>query len=167
MPTTFHLRVWTRFLAPVKEVWAIKTDMKALSEEFEPWCTFRAAGEVPADPFVGPGQFQARFGVLGLPILPWPIDLKEVVPQERFVDHSQNALYSRFEHQHLFEETPDGCRYIDAVTFVPTLPAQKLSAILTQRVFRHRHQVAARRLPTDPQVTGISVLRVLVEAEAS
>jgi hypothetical protein len=44
-------------------------------------------------------------------------------------------------------------------------PLQKLSAIATQRVFQHRHAVAAKRLPTDPQATGVAVLRVLVEGE--
>lgn len=163
MPTTFHLRVWTRFLAPVEEVWKIKTDLRHISAEFGPWLSFQTVG----DAIVSPGHWDARFGLRGLALLPWPIELTEVLPGERFVDTSQNALYRRFEHQHLFEPTPDGCRYIDAVTFESALPAQKLSAILTQRVFLHRHRVAARLLPTDPQATAVSVLRVLVEAESS
>ena len=165
MPTTFHLRVWTRFLAPVEEVWRIKTDPRLIAAEFSPWFSFAAVGGPPAEPLAHPGHFDARFGPRGLPLFNWPIDLQTVDRPRRFVDCSQNRLYTRFDHEHLFELTPEGCRYIDAVTFTPALPAQKLTAILTQRMFLHRHRNAARQLATDPQATAVAVLRVLVEAE--
>lgn len=169
MPTTFHLRVWTRFLAPVEAVWAQKTDPAAIQAEFAPWASFRLAdvdglkralaGEVPA-------SLKATFRPAGFPIgFDWPITIDQCVPGERFRDRSVNRLYSRFEHEHVIESTPDGCRWIDILTFVPTAPLQKLAAIATRRMFIHRHAVAARRLPSDPQATGIGMLRVLVEAE--
>ncbi|MFN9737158.1 MAG: hypothetical protein ACK59R_01230, partial [Pseudomonadota bacterium] len=40
MPTTFHLRVWTRFLAPVEDVWRLKTDPVRISEELSPYASF-------------------------------------------------------------------------------------------------------------------------------
>ena len=107
MPTTFHLRVWTRFLVPATE---------------------------------------AR---TGLPAEPGP----------------PGGVYARFEHARTLEDTPDGCRCIDAITFTPALPAQKLIAILTRRWWVFLHKSAARRLRADPQATGIGMLRVLVEAE--
>lgn len=170
MATTFQLRVWTRFLAPLEDVWALKTDPATIQAEFRPWMSFclpqgdafaRAlGGGVPADL-----ACSLRLGRV-LPIA-WPARVESVVKQQSFRDTSTNALYSRFEHDHLFEVTPDGCRYIDSVTFTSTSPAQKWFAIATQRAFQHRHTVAAKRLPTDPQATAVAVLRILVEEEAS
>lgn len=170
-PTAFHLRVWTRFYAPVERVWAMKTDPAALAEEFRPFARFAVddpedvaralRGEVPV-------EVQARILPGGVPPgIAWPLRIEAVEPGRRYRDTSENVLFSRYEHEHLFEETPDGCRYVDAVTFVPRNPAQKASAILTRRLFIHRHRVAARRLPTDPQATGVAMLRVLVEGEAA
>jgi ligand-binding SRPBCC domain-containing protein len=167
MPTTFHLRVWTRFLAPVEEVWALKTDPRAIVAEFRPHGFSMAetdlaaalAGKVPAD-------IAATFRFGGIPPgISWPIRLESVVEHQRYRDTSTNALYSRWEHDHVFETTPDGCRYVDAVTFTSTAPLQKLFAILTKRTFERRHRIAAKRIATDPQATAVSVLRVLVEAE--
>ncbi len=168
MPTTFHLRVWTRFLAPVEDVWRLKTDPGALAAEFRPLASFcvkdgdalrRALdGQVPA-------QLDASFRLARLLPVAWPLRMESVVAGVSYRDTSTNRLFSRFEHDHLFEPTPDGCRYVDAVTFVSTIPAQKATAILTKRLFEHRHAVAAKRLPTDPEATGVAVLRVLVEDE--
>lgn len=170
MPTTFHLRVWTRFLAPIDEVWKLETDPAEISAGFRPLATFRfsdeaalaraLAGEVPV-------TVDARFGFGPVGVVAWPSTLDVVEPGKRFRDTSENALFSRWEHEHLFEETPDGCRYVDAVTFTPKLPAQKIMAIATQRMFQRRHRAAAKRLPTDPQATAVGVLRVLVEGESA
>ena len=166
MRTTFHLRVWTRFLAPGAEVWKLKTDLAALSAEFRPWAAF---GGVDPGALNGPvpSQHLAKLRPLGLPGgFAWPLTLEVVEPEVRFRDTSTSALFSRFEHDHVFEPTPDGCRYIDVVTFTPTFPAQKLAAIMTRRMFVHHHTVAAKRLPTDPQATAVGMLRVMVEEEA-
>ncbi len=167
MSTTFHLRVWTRFLAPVEDVWRIKTDPAALAAEFKPYAAFSfdAAGLSRALAGDVPVELSARLRLGQLLPVAWPIRLESAVLHTSYRDTSVNRLFSRFEHDHLFETTPDGCRYIDAVTFVSTLPAQKATAILTKRLFEHRHAVAAGLLPTDPQATAISVLRVLVEDE--
>lgn len=155
--TTFHLRVWTRFFAPPERVWAMKTDPAALAAEFPAWAPFSvgdtaafAAALAQARPLEG----QGRLGVL-----PWPVALTAVDPGRSFTDTSSNALYSRWEHQHIVEPTGDGARYIDAVTFTPRLPA-KLSAILTQRFFIQRHVRAAAAIDADARTVGVSVLRV-------
>jgi ligand-binding SRPBCC domain-containing protein len=169
MATTFHLRVWTRFLAPVEDVWRLKTDGAALAAEFRPFWSFRVDdAEAYARAFAEgrPHEADGRLCPRGWPIgVRWPLRMESVEPGVSYRDTSQNRLYRRFEHTHLFEPTPDGCRYVDAVTFTPALPAQKLAAILTRRFFVHRHQVAATRLKADPQATGTSVLRVLVEQD--
>lgn len=160
VPTTFHLRVWTRFFTPLDQVWAMKTDPKNVVAEFPAWARFSPdAALVSALSEGRPGRYSARLGL----VIPWPTEIVAWEPQTRTVDRSENALFSTFEHEHLFEVTPDGCRYIDALTFRPKLPAQKALAILTERLFVHRHRVAGKLLPADPQATGVSVLRVAVE----
>lgn len=162
MATPFLLRVWTRFLAPVEDVWRLKTDPKQISAEFFPFASFRLEGELRTEV----GRMSARFGPPGLPLMPWPVELERWEEGKIFVDSSENLLYSKFRHEHIFEATPDGCRYIDQVNFSGTLPTQKLAAIALQRLFQHRHRVAAKKLPSDPQATAIAVLRVLLENEA-
>lgn len=166
--TTFHLRVWTRFLVPVEAVWQLKTDRSWIEAEFAPH-RFRLGGEGPLEGLAGaplPLRVESSLAFFGvLPPISWPTELVEWVPRERFRDRSSNRLFREFDHLHLFEPTPDGCRYIDAVTFTPALPAQKLTAILTRRLFLARHRAAARRLKADPQATAVGVLRVLVEGE--
>lgn len=168
--TTFHLRVWTRFFDPVERVWAVKTDPDVMRSEFPPFFAFdvrdpdalRAAFEA-GQPVEVAGRFGTR--MLGPARLPWPVRLEAVEPLRRFRDTSDNAMFKRFEHEHVFQETVDGTRYIDAVTFTPRLPAAKATAILLQRVFIHRHRVAARHLQPDARTVGTSVLRVLGEDE--
>lgn len=163
MPTSFQLRVWTRFLAPVEDVWRLKTDPKRISEEFSPLASFRLIG----DSFHGVGSYKARFGPPGLPMMEWPVELEVWEEGVRFVYSSKNLLYAAFRHEHSFETTPEGCRYIDEVQFTSKLPAQKAAAIMLQRLFQHRHRVSARHLPSDPQATAIAVLRVRVEGPGS
>ena len=83
----------------------------------------------------------------------------------RFAAIPTHALCSRWEHSHSVEPGPSGTRYIDVVTFTPkVLP--KMTGLFMERWFRNRHRSAAKGLEVDPQVTGVSVLRVLVEEEA-
>ncbi|MBM4368720.1 MAG: hypothetical protein FJ102_21075 [Deltaproteobacteria bacterium] len=167
MPTTFQLRAWTRFRAGPAEVWALKTDPEKLGAEFRPWLHFSADAEALSRALAGaaPASIEGRLRVLGLPPgFAWPVRVREAQPPRRYVDVSENALYRRFEHTHLVESTGDGARYLDHVVFEPSF-APKLMGILTERLFVHRHRVAARSLEADPQVTGVTVLRVLAEDE--
>ena len=163
MATTFRLRVWTRFFASVEEVWALKTDGDHLRSEFPWFAPFRVDDEErlrAAFEACEPCEVDGRFGPAGLS---WPLRLEAVERCVRYRDTSENVLYSRFEHEHLFEAASDGCRYIDEVTFTPNGPAQKAVALSTLWVFRHRHRVTARKLPADTRTVGTGILRVLVE----
>ena len=75
------------------------------------------------------------------------------------------GTFSRWEHSHLIDPGDDGVRYVETVTFTPTV-LPKVTALLMERIYRRRHRSAARGHKVDPQVTGVSVLRVLVEEEA-
>lgn len=167
-PYRWRLRVWTRFLAPVDEVWKVKTDLGPARQEFWPVFDFRV--DDPQRLYravrqgLAPETFQAR-------LWPWPVrwqtELVEAVPGRYFVDRSHdNALFKAFEHRHLFEPTEDGTRYVDDVRFTPAdgLP-DRLSARLTARLFAHRHHKAARHLPHDERATGIVVLREILSDE--
>ena len=167
MPTAFLLRVWTRFFASPEEVWAAKTDPVALAKEFRPYLSFSADAEAMSRAFQSgvPTDIPAKLRPLGLPLgISWPVRIGEVRRPELYSDTSENKIYSRFSHVHSIEVTPDGCRYIDAVTFAPRA-FPKATALLTERLFRHRHRVSAKSLSADPQATGVTVLRVLIEEE--
>jgi ligand-binding SRPBCC domain-containing protein len=158
MPTTFHLRVWTRFLVPVEEAWAWRVGQ--LPAELGPWRERFALGGGSVPEAELPPEVTTKLGPVGPS---WPVRVTAIEPGARWLDTSENALYARFSHEHLFEPTPDGCRYVDAVTFTPRGRAQKLAALLTQRIFQQRHRAAAKVLTADAQATAVSVLRVRVE----
>ena len=163
--TTFRLRVWTRYYSTVDEVWEVKTDPACVAAEFRPWLHFSADdtdGLVEAVRTGHAMETSARLLPLGVR---WPINLVESVPRERFYDTSINALFTRFEHTHVFQPTSDGCRYVDDLVFTPALTASKMIAVLTRRLFIHRHRIASRRLNPDGRTVGTSVLRVLLEED--
>lgn len=167
MPAAFHLRVWTRFFATPEQVWALKTDPAALAAEFRPYLWFTADADAMSRAFAGPlpAVVPAKLRPFGLPIgITWPVHLRQAKRPEAYTDTSENRLYSRFSHVHQIEVTPDGCRYIDAVTFAPRMGSKPV-ALLTERLFKHRHRVSAKALKADPQATAVSVLRVLIEEE--
>lgn len=160
--TTFRLRVWTRFLVPADEVWRIKTRGESLRAEFPAWLPFSVGDEAALERAFQACEPCEVTGSLGLGI-PWPVRLEAVEPGVRYRYSSQNLLYRRFEHEHIFEPTLDGCRYIDDVIFEPALPAAKALALSTLWLFQGRHRRAARLLPVDEQSVATGVLRVLVE----
>ena len=163
--TTFRLRVWTRYFSPADEVWAVKTDPACIAAEFRPYLQLALddADALLAAIRAGSAlQTAARLLPLGVG---WPIVLEGGVPGVSFKSTSTNTIFSRFEHTHTVQTTIDGSRYIDDVVFTPALPAAKLTAILTQRLFVHRHRVAAQRLSADARTVGTSVLRVLLEED--
>jgi ligand-binding SRPBCC domain-containing protein len=163
--TTFRLRVWTRYFSTVDEVWAVKTDPACIAAELRPFVQLSAEdadGLIEAVRAGRPMRSDARLLPFGVD---WPIELSESVPGEFFKGTTTNAIFSRFEHTHTFQPTSDGCRYVDDVVFTPALPAAKMIAILTRRLFVHRHRVAAERLSPDGRTVGTSVLRVLLEED--
>ena len=165
MPTTFHLRVWTRYFDSLDKVWAVKTDPDLLEKEFPCGFAFKVDDPDALSHCIQNGGSVQTSGTLGVARIAWPISLESIEPGKRFKDTSSNALFSRFEHEHIFEETSDGTRYIDSVTFTPKTPAPKFAAILTKNLFVKRHKRAASHLNADERTIGAHVLRVMVEEE--
>lgn len=163
----WRLRVWTRFLAPLDQVWQVKTDLAFARQEFWPCFDFRVDDPDGLRDAVrggdAPRGFEARLWPWGLR---WHTELVESVPMQRFTDSSRNRLFASFEHQHIFEATADGTRYIDDVCFAPApgLPP-RLVARLTARLFAHRHKQAGKHLPHDERATGVVVLREVLPDE--
>ncbi len=162
---TYHLRCWTLFKAPVEQVWALKTDPDALSDEFKPWVQLETSDPELARQLLRgegvPGTIPCRLRPGGrLPGIDWPLHVALVEPLKRYVDTSSNPLFSEWHHEHLFDVGQRAVRYVDAVTFTPSRAATaRWTARLTKRLFIHRHQRAARRLPTVPRATAIAMLR--------
>lgn len=155
--TTFHLRVWTRFFEPPERVWATKTDPEAIAAEFPVWAPLSVDDPAALGASLQaarPSDVAVRVGLVA-----WPISIAAGESGVSFRYTSTNALYERWEHQHILEPTRDGCRFIDSLVFTPRGPA-KLSAILTQRFFVQRHVRAATQLDADALTVGVSVLRV-------
>ncbi|MEN9784878.1 MAG: hypothetical protein RLZZ299_142 [Pseudomonadota bacterium] len=158
----FHLRVWTRHLVPVETVWRAHTDPTALAASLglpSGWVEGAVSfeGDAPRETVL---RVRGPLG-RGLPV--WPLRLTQVEPGVRYVDTSENTWFRAWSHEHLFEPTPDGCRYVDAITFAPAGPAPQLVADAVKRVFVRRHRWFARKLASDARATGISVLRARVE----
>ena len=152
--TTFRLRVWTRYFSPIDEVWAVKTDPACMTAELRPYFQLSVDDADALREAVRGGR-SLRTDARLLPFgLGWPIELVESVPGESFKDTSSNAIFSRYEHSHIFQSTVDGCRYIDDVVFTPSLPASKMTAIITRRLFVHRHRVASERLSADARTVA-------------
>jgi ligand-binding SRPBCC domain-containing protein len=166
MSETYKLRCWTRFLATPEEVWALKTDPARLDAEMMPVLRVHFEdADAPARAMKGeglPASFQSQIqlgGVIGL--LDWPVEITAVEPGRRLVNTSTNDLFSRWEHEHLFEPATDATRYLDSVIFTPRPAHHELIAQLVQRFFVHRHKRAAKCLPTDKRATAVAMLRFM------
>ncbi len=157
--TRWRLRVWTRFFESPATVWARKTDLGAIADEFPPWLPFALPADQRPALFAG-AVVQARLGPIA-----WPLRVTAHVAGEFFTDESENALYAEFIHTHRVEPSSDGCRYIDEVCFVPRF-ASKAVAIATAHSFVQRHRRAARHLDADARTVGTAVLRSDAEPEA-
>ncbi len=75
-----------------------------------------------------------------------PVDLHalrlfEVHPGHGFVESSTSWLQSLWRHERTLQDTPEGCRITDTVTFVPRLGlAAPLTRLIVGAVFSHRHR---------------------------
>lgn len=162
---TYHLRCWTRFYAPPEEVWAYKTDPARLDAERRPLVSLRVDEDALGDALRGAGadRIEARLAPLGLvPAAAWPLRI-EVGPEPwRIVENSpDNPLFYAWEHVRTLEAGSDACRYMDAITFAPRLPATRLVARAVEELFIHIHKQSARHFRTDERATAVAMLRVV------
>ena len=165
----WQLNVWTRFAAALDEVWRLETDPSLLAEGLRPFrIALSDAGALQSAIREGrAASFETRFtGPLGVLGVSWPMEIHPSSPPgtagtgAEFRDTSSNLLFSEWSHRHRFEPTVDGkVRYLDEVRFRPALGPESVVVEVMRRVFVHRHRVAAKKLPVDPHVVGVSILR--------
>ena len=163
MTDAWRLRVWTRFLATAEDVWRLKTDPTALSDEFRPWVWFTMSSadqaklaSIMREP-EGAGSVHARLWPSGIR---WDMDIEVLEPGSAYRDRSTNGLYQQWEHTHRILPASDATVYVDEVRFIPALPRSKWLASMTRRLFEHRHYRSSKRLPAEPGTVGVSVLRL-------
>lgn len=158
----WQIRVWTRHLVPPEQVWAYKSDPASATYEIGPWLRFTLpeldvfrSGLASGGTF----DFSAKFGLPWLATR-WEGTIRDVVDGRSFVDTARpNRLFKHWEHHHVVEPNAEGARYVDEVRFAPALGTDSAIAELVRRTFVRRHRRAARKLPSDPRVTGVSILR--------
>jgi len=172
MPVRFHLRVSTRFYAPLEDVWRAKTDVDQLENELHPWLRATLNKDDLQAGLRGEGiprSLPVRFWGLGVvPFPDWPLELVKYEHNRIFVDTTrENPLFHEWEHRHNIEEASDAVRYWDAITFSPKWGPPHLVARSIERLFRHRHRKTAAMFETDARATAISQLRVMFDVEES
>lgn len=163
MSTTFVLRVWTRFHESPDRVWSEKTAPGALSRGTPFWASFRLDDPDGFQRALGSARSFETTGHLG-PVA-WPLTVSDVEPGVAFVARSTNALFHTWRHELRVQETSDGARCVDTVTFAPALRGAKALAIATERLFVRRHRADALRLTADTRTIGVSALRVANEED--
>ena len=163
----FRLLAWTRFDEAPDRVWAARSDPERLDREFPPGFRLRlpraeaeTLGRILREG--GSGAFEGRFGAARLR---WPMRVEVVRPGRHFRDTSENALFRRWVHDHIVEETTDGARYLDRVTFEPATAWPRALALATERLFIVRHRRGVEGLRHDPQAWAVTALRELFDDE--
>jgi ligand-binding SRPBCC domain-containing protein len=160
---TYRLRVSTRFWVPAEDVWAHKTDPKAIMAEFPMWVPFRINRPDDLIAALSEGASTVR-SPARVGLLPWEVQVQIVEPGRLYVDRSESSLMNFFVHQHCVEVASDGTHYTDDIWFTPAV-APALTARLLRRVFAARHTRAAQVMPADPRTVGHAVLRRVLEDE--
>ncbi|MCP4915406.1 MAG: hypothetical protein GY913_00650 [Proteobacteria bacterium] len=158
----YHLRVSTRFFAPLEDVWRAKTDVDKLEDELHPWLRARIDQDKLQRGLRGEdvGPVDIRFMFLGvIPAPAWELNLTEFRERQEFVDVSENAVFSQWEHRHIVQQTDDAVRYLDAITFTPRRRPTRWVARFVEELFIHRHKRTARHFETDARATAASFLR--------
>ncbi len=155
MAETYHLRCWTRIYAPLDQVWALRTAPDGVRQELPSW--LQLDGETQP----GQGGELSLSLPLGLGRVDWHEQFDAWEPPARWLKHVEdNDVFARWEHEQLFEETSDGCRTVDVVTFQPKGPARAVARAVLE-IFLARHRKLAERVPTDKRATAIAVMRTL------
>ena len=159
MSETYHLRCWTRALVPASEVWAARAAPDALRQELPGW--IQIGGDAhPGAPNPGDTTERRLALPMGLSAVDWSERYETWEPPSRWVKIVEpNDLFSEWHHEQLVEETTDGCRAVDVVTFTPNGP-HKLIARAVLELFIMRHRSLAARVATDKRATAVAVMRL-------
>jgi ligand-binding SRPBCC domain-containing protein len=138
-------------LAPREAVWARVSTAAGINDELWPLFRMTAPARLRREGLaaVQVGQRVCRSFVLLGGVLPvdWDdITLVELDPPAGFRERSSMLSQRVWEHERALEQTPDGCRLTDRISYQPRIavPDAVLRAVFS-RVFRHRHRRLQRR----------------------
>ena len=159
----YRLRVSTRHLAPVAELWARKTDPAAVMQEFPVWAPFRINRPDAISAAVAEGAPRLRVPARVGPV-PWESTVWVVEPGRSFANVGTSALFTLFHHTQSLQETGNGTHVLDDIWFTPTRGGDFFAGMVT-RVFVARHRRAAEAIPADSHSIGHAVLRHVLEDE--
>lgn len=140
--------------APAPEVWRVVGTMAGVNAELGPW--FRMTTPDGAsrlrleDAPIGVPLFSSWVLLRGVPVDRHALTLEQVLPGERFREHSTSWLEASWIHErHVRAAGEDTCTVEDRLAFVPRLALLRpLVRRIVAATFRHRHRQLRRRFGT-------------------
>ena len=130
------------------EVFAFFSDACNLDPLTPPWVHFSILTPLPIDMRRGL-VIRYRIRVRGVP-LRWDSEITHWEPPYRFTDEQLRGPYRQWVHRHEFEETPDGTRATDDVTYRVlggSLVNRLYVAPELRRIFAYRENVLSDLFP--------------------
>ncbi len=137
------------FDASVEALFAFHERADVFELLMPPWETVRNVQPAASLEVGAVARLEQRVGPIWIEIV------AEHVAYEKnalFVDEMRKGPFAAWRHEHRFEEHPDGCRLVDAITYAPPLGfLGRLAAPLAvvprlRKMFVHRHRVTAEAL---------------------
>jgi ligand-binding SRPBCC domain-containing protein len=134
-----------------EEAWAFFSTPKNLAAITPPDAGFQML--TGSDEPLHDGQILTyRIRLAPLVRVSWVTEIKSVEPGQSFVDEQRFGPFKFWHHRHVFAPVEGGTRILDRVHYaMPFGPIGEIVHALSvrrklERVFRHRHDVLARRL---------------------
>jgi hypothetical protein len=143
--------------AAPEHAWAAATDFAGISEEMRPLARMTIPARLRGLDLddLPVGEPVGRSWLLLFGLIPFEYDdlcVVELEPPRRFLERSQMASFSLWEHERTIEPLPDGgCRVRDRVGFRLRAPLARipgmarLSRAIVSAFFSHRHRRLRRR----------------------
>lgn len=146
-----HVLEHEQFLPiPAEDAWAFFSTPRNLDAITPPDSGFRLLSG--SDEPLHDGQIMTyRIRLAPLVEVSWVTEIKSVEPGRSFVDEQRFGPFKFWHHRHVIESAPGGARIHDRVHYaMPFGPLGEIVHALSVRrrleaIFRHRHDVLARR----------------------
>jgi ligand-binding SRPBCC domain-containing protein len=140
----YHLQTELFLPRPRRQVFEFFADPRNLERITPPWLSFEIL--TPPEIKIGTGTLlDYRLRLRGIP-LRWQSEIAAWEPPRRFVDRQLKGPYSRWVHEHRFDERDGGTVVSDRVEYaVPggRLVQRFLVAPDLQKIFHYRHKALA------------------------
>jgi hypothetical protein len=162
----WKLIVWTRFRAPLQQVWDVASDPSEVAACCPPgvrWEISDPEGLRRACQHGSERVFPSRWRVAGR-VIDWPVKVVEAHEGQRFTLQSDTPWFEGLVHRHRFERAIGGhTRFVDELVLAPTAAPARVWVEAARALRVATHKRLARRLAADPETTGASRLYWLEE----